>query len=57
LLGQFGFGGAGGFASGALGLLYVQDDEDGTWLFEAALGQKLEEVVGKRVGSLYRDGT
>lgn len=40
-----------------LGLLYVQDEEDGAWLFEAALALKLEGVVGKRVGSLYRDGT
>lgn len=39
-----------------LGLLYVQDEEDGAWLYDMALQLGLEGVVGKRVGSLYRTG-
>ncbi|MGN5479548.1 ATP-dependent DNA ligase [Cupriavidus basilensis] len=38
------------------GFLYVQDVADGAWLYEAALGLKLEGVVGKRIGSTYQDG-
>ncbi|SCU75499.1 conserved hypothetical protein [Cupriavidus necator] len=37
-------------------LLYVQDVEDGAWLYDAALGLGLEGVVGKRAGSVYRAG-
>jgi len=35
------------------GLLYVQDVEDGAWLYDAALTLGLEGVVGKRLGSPY----
>lgn len=38
------------------GLLYVDSVEDGAWLYGHALTLGLEGVVGKRAGSLYRDG-
>ncbi|SOY56884.1 hypothetical protein [Cupriavidus taiwanensis] len=37
-------------------LLYVQDVENGVWLYEAVLGLHLEGMVGKRTGSVYRAG-
>ncbi|QYY33432.1 hypothetical protein K2O51_23235 [Cupriavidus pinatubonensis] len=43
-------------ASDPPGFLYVQDVQDGGWLYEAVLTLKLEGVVGKRVGSPYRSG-
>ena len=38
------------------GLLYVQDVEDGEWLYDNALALKLEGIVGKRVSSTYQAG-
>ncbi|NOV25874.1 hypothetical protein E5S69_20435 [Cupriavidus necator] len=38
------------------GLLYVDSVEDGAWLYGHALALKLEGVVAKRAGSLYRPG-
>jgi ATP-dependent DNA ligase len=38
-------------------LVYIQDLTDGAWLYDAAITLKLEGIVGKHVGSLYRDGT
>ncbi|KAF7957194.1 hypothetical protein AWV80_37015 [Cupriavidus sp. UYMU48A] len=37
-------------------MLYVQDVDDGAWLYAAALQLSLEGIVGKRAGSPYRDG-
>lgn len=33
------------------GLLYVQDVDDGEWLYDNALALNLEGIVGKRAGS------
>ncbi len=38
------------------GLMYVQDVDDGEWLYDNALALKLEEVVAKRAGSTYQAG-
>jgi bifunctional non-homologous end joining protein LigD len=38
------------------GLLYVQDIDDGEWLYDNALALNLEGIVGKRAGSTYQDG-
>lgn len=38
------------------GFLYVQDVEDGAWLYGAALKLGLEGIVGKRAGSTYQAG-
>lgn len=38
------------------GLLYVQDVDDGEWLYDNALALKLEGIVGKRAGSTYQAG-
>ncbi|WP_149135678.1 ATP-dependent DNA ligase [Cupriavidus campinensis] len=37
-------------------MLHVTGTEDGPWLYETALRIELEGVVGKRLGSTYRDG-
>lgn len=41
----------------ASGLLFVDSVDDGAWLYDAALGLKLEGVVAKRAGSPYVAGT
>lgn len=38
------------------GLMYVQDVDDGEWLYDNALALKLEESVAKRAGSTYQAG-
>lgn len=38
------------------GLLYVDSDDDGAWLYGHALSLGLEGVVAKRAGSLYQAG-
>lgn len=42
--------------AGVPGILFVESVEDGDWLYDAVLGLKLEGVVAKRAGSLYRGG-
>ncbi|CAJ97175.1 hypothetical protein E6A55_31255 [Cupriavidus necator H16] len=43
-------------ADSPAGILYVDSIEDGAWLYGHVLTLGLEGVVGKRAGSLYRDG-
>ncbi|MCY0853077.1 hypothetical protein [Cupriavidus sp. D39] len=38
------------------GLLYVEDVDDGEWLYQAVLALQMEGVVAKRVGSPYVGG-
>ncbi|MBF6989474.1 hypothetical protein IPF36_17250, partial [Cupriavidus sp. IK-TO18] len=42
--------------AGVPGILFVDSVEDGAWLYNAVLRLKLEGVVAKRAGSLYRGG-
>lgn len=42
--------------AGLPGILFVDSEEDGDWLWQAVLGLKLEGVVAKRAGSLYVAG-